>query len=50
MIQESGEMGMITMEQDLKRLFLQRKVSLENVMNYSNNKKRMQQLLGAGAV
>jgi twitching motility protein PilT len=50
MIQESGEIGMITMEQDLKRLFLQRKVSLENVMNYSNNKKRMQQLLGAGAM
>ena len=50
MIQESGEMGMITMEQDLKRLFLQKKVSLENVMNYSNNKKRMHQLLGAGAV
>jgi twitching motility protein PilT len=50
MIQESGEMGMTTMEQDLKRLFLQKKVSLENVMNYSNNKKRMQQLLGAGAV
>ena len=50
MIQESGEVGMITMEQDLKRLFLQKRVSLENVMNYSNNKKRMHQLLGAGAM
>jgi twitching motility protein PilT len=48
MIQESGEQGMTTMEQDLKRLFIQKKISLESAMNYSNNKKRMQQLLGAG--
>ena len=50
MIQESGEQGMTTMEQDLKRLFVQKKISLESAINYSNNKKRMQQLLGAGAV
>ncbi|HTX20141.1 MAG TPA: PilT/PilU family type 4a pilus ATPase [Bacteroidota bacterium] len=49
MIQESGEQGMTTMEQDLKRLFVQKKISLESAINYSNNKKRMQQLLGAGA-
>ena len=48
MIQESGDVGMTTMEQDLKRLFGQKKISLESAMNYSNNKKRMQQLLGAG--
>jgi len=49
MIQVSGEQGMTTMEQDLKRLFVQKKISLESAINYSNNKKRMQQLLGAGA-
>lgn len=48
MIQESGDLGMTTMEQDLKRLFVQKKISLESAINYSNNKKRMQQLLGAG--
>lgn len=48
MIQESGEQGMTTMEQDLKRLFLQKRISLESAINYSNNKKRMQQLLGTG--
>jgi twitching motility protein PilT len=47
MIQESGEQGMTTMEQDLKRLFVQKKISLESTINFSNNKKRMQQLLGA---
>jgi len=49
MIQESGDQGMTTMEQDLKRLFVQKKISLESAINFSNNKKRMQQLLGAGA-
>ena len=49
MIQESGDQGMTTMEQDLKRLFVQKKISLETAINFSNNKKRMQQLLGAGA-
>ncbi len=49
MIQESGDQGMTTMEQDLKRLFVQKKISLEAALNFSNNKKRMQQLLGAGA-
>jgi twitching motility protein PilT len=48
MIQESGEIGMTTMEQDLKRLFLTKRITVETAMNYSNNKKRMQQLLGAG--
>ena len=45
MIAESSDLGMITMEQDLKRLFLQRKISKENTMNYANNKRRMEQLL-----
>ncbi len=45
MISEGAEGGMCTMEQDLKRLFLQKKISLENAVNYCNNKRRMQQLL-----
>ena len=45
MISEGLEHGMNTMEQDLKRLYLAKKVSLENAMNYANNKRRLQQLL-----
>ncbi|MBI5464308.1 MAG: Flp pilus assembly complex ATPase component TadA [Ignavibacteriales bacterium] len=45
MITEGFEQGMFTMEQDLKRLYTQKKISLENAMNYSNNKRRLQQLL-----
>lgn len=45
MINEGSENGMLTMEQDLKRLYMQKKISLENAINYSNNKRRIQQLL-----
>lgn len=45
MISEGIDVGMTTMEQDLKRLYLQKKISLENAMNYANNKRRLQQLL-----
>ena len=45
MISEGTELGMMSMEQDLKRLYLQKKISLENAMNYANNKRRLQQLL-----
>ena len=45
MISEGIEQGMITMEQDLKRLYLQKKISLENALNYANNKRRIKQLL-----
>ncbi|MCX6133917.1 MAG: PilT/PilU family type 4a pilus ATPase [Ignavibacteriales bacterium] len=45
MISEGVEQGMTTMEQDLKRLYLQKKISLENALNYANNKRRIQQLL-----
>ncbi len=45
MISEGMEMGMITLEQDLKRLYLQKKISLENAVSTANNKRRMQQLL-----
>ena len=45
MMSESGELGMITMEQDLKRLYLQKKITLEIAINFANNKRRLQQIL-----
>lgn len=45
MIAESGSIGMITMEQDLRRLYLARRISIETAMDYANNKRRMEQLL-----
>lgn len=45
MISENNEMGMITMEQDLRRLYLQKKISLETALNFANNKRRLQQLM-----
>ena len=45
MVSEGAEQGMMTLEQDLKRLYLQKKISLETAMNYANNKRRLQQLL-----
>lgn len=47
MINQGGPLGMITMEQDLKRLYLNKKISLENTIAYANNKTRIQQLLSA---
>jgi twitching motility protein PilT len=45
MINESAKEGMVTMEQDLRRLVLERRISAEQAMNFANNKKRMQELL-----
>lgn len=45
MMSESGELGMVTMEQDLKRLYLAKRISLEVAMNFANNKRRLQQIL-----
>ncbi len=45
MMSESGEQGMITMEQDLKRLYLGKKITLDTAMNFANNKRRLQQIL-----
>lgn len=47
MINQGGSLGMITMEQDLRRLYLNKKISLENTIAYANNKTRIQQLLSA---
>ena len=45
MMSEANDQGMITMEQDLKRLYVQKKISLETAINYANNKRRLQQIL-----
>jgi twitching motility protein PilT len=48
MIWEGAAQGMITMEQDLIRLYRERKITVETAVQYSNNKRRVQQLLGGG--
>jgi len=45
MINQGGAQGMITMEQDLKRLYMLKKITLENAITYANNKTRIQQIL-----
>lgn len=45
MMAEGSEKGMITMEQDLKRLFDEGQISKEEAINNANNKKRLYQLL-----
>jgi len=45
MISESNKDGMITMEQDLRRLVTEKKISLEEAINHANNKNRMRELL-----
>ncbi len=47
MINQGSQQGMMTMEQDLKRLYQAKRISLENAMAYANNKTRMQQILSA---
>ncbi len=49
MIAESGKLGMITIEQDLKRLYMKRKISLDMAMDFANNKRRLEQLMSVGA-
>jgi len=45
MMSESADQGMTTMEQDLKRLYLAKRISLDTAMNFANNKRRLQQIL-----
>ncbi len=47
MINQGGQLGMLTMEQDLKRLYLQKRISLETAITYANNNTRIQQLITA---
>ena len=45
MINEGEKLGMMTMEQDLRRLCRAGKISLETALNYANNKRRLQQIM-----
>ncbi len=47
MISERGHLGMITMEQDLVRLYRNRSISKESVFDFANNKKRALELMEA---
>jgi len=44
-IQQSNNDGMITMEQDLARLYKNRQISFEEGLNNANNKKRFDDLV-----
>lgn len=50
MMAESADIGMVTLEQDLKRLYMQKRISLETAMVNANNKRRLQQILNAHAI
>lgn len=45
MINQGSQQGMITMEQDLMRLYQTRKISKDDLIAYANNKTRIMQLL-----
>lgn len=45
MINQGAAQGMITLEQDLKRLYIEKKISYETAISYANNKTRINQLL-----
>ncbi len=47
MMNQGSKLGMITMEQDLMRLYQQRKISKENMIAFANNKNRIRQLFKA---
>ena len=45
MMSEANDQGMITMEQDLRRFYVAKRISLDVAINFANNKRRLQQLL-----
>jgi twitching motility protein PilT len=45
MITDGSALGMITMEQDLYRLYRSNTISIDEALNYANNKKRLRQLI-----
>jgi twitching motility protein PilT len=45
MLMEGGNTGMISLEQDLKRLYDEGIISLEEAYNYANNKKKLKDLI-----
>ena len=46
MINQGSDLGMITLEQDLKNLYLENRISLENAIQYANNKPLFKQIIG----
>jgi len=50
MMAESSDQGMITLEQDLKRLYFAKKISLETSIVSANNKRRLQQIMNLAPV
>ncbi len=49
MLQQSSNLGMITLEQDLKRLFEEKKISYEEALSNANNKKRFKEIVKISA-
>jgi twitching motility protein PilT len=47
MINQGAAAGMVTMEQDLKKLYLERRISLETALQFANNKELFKQIIGA---
>lgn len=47
MINQGMSSGMVTMEQDLKRLYMERRISLDMALQYANNKELFRQIIGA---
>ncbi|MCK9279776.1 MAG: PilT/PilU family type 4a pilus ATPase [Melioribacteraceae bacterium] len=45
MITQGRDVGMVTMEQDLLRLYQERRITAENTLAYANNKVRMLQIM-----
>lgn len=45
MINQGRDIGMVTMEQDLLKLYQERRITAENTIAYANNKIRMMQLM-----
>jgi twitching motility protein PilT len=46
MINQYAGAGMITMEQDLKRLYFEKKISMETALQHANNKEMFKQIIG----
>lgn len=46
MINQGAAAGMITMEQDLKRIYMEKRISLEMALQYANNKELFKQIIG----
>jgi twitching motility protein PilT len=45
MLMEGGNVGMMTLEQDLKRLYEEGIISLEEAFNQANNKKKLKDII-----